>query len=332
MPYLGDPRVPDYIIAQLATVLQRGSRIRDDQDYRPPSPASPGSTSHRASYDFEKIERFGDVPAIEGTTDHGRFVPRERFSYWCFDLLFVICSDTAKGALRVGEALSEADRICVDRLGARKRVACLALPSLLERCRFTLVSYVADEALRGNLPFPRFVSFTCGCFAVAEPSCRAREEELLYVLRGLLHLRLWPGTLWVALSDSPSKYIDEQPSTSISLAVRCTSHCCAGIDPTLSPSALIADAVKRSTKAHLFHFFDIFCEIVAIPRKPPSIWVMTETARDASGAEGHTHAHSLSWGSAASGAASEGKAQELDARTLAKQCLKELRAEMGIGQ
>jgi hypothetical protein len=38
-------------------------------------------------------------------------------------------------------------------------VAALALPALLERCRFALVSYVADEALRGNLPFPRFVLF-----------------------------------------------------------------------------------------------------------------------------------------------------------------------------
>lgn len=97
VPYLGDLRVPDYIITQLATVLQRGSRIRDDQDYRPPSPASLDSKSNRESYDFEKIEKFGDVPAIEGTTDVGRFMSRERFSYWCFDLLFVICSDTANG-------------------------------------------------------------------------------------------------------------------------------------------------------------------------------------------------------------------------------------------
>ena len=97
VPYLGDLRVPDYIITQLATVLQRGSRIRDDQDYRPPSPTSLSGGSPRESYDFEKIEKFGDVPSLEGTTEGGRFVPRERFSYWCFDLLFVICSDTAQG-------------------------------------------------------------------------------------------------------------------------------------------------------------------------------------------------------------------------------------------
>lgn len=97
VPHLGDLRVPDYIITQLATVLQRGSRIRDDLDCRPPSPMSPGSKSQRQSYDFEKIEKFGDVQIHEGSTQGGRFVPRERFSYWCFDLLFVICSDTAKG-------------------------------------------------------------------------------------------------------------------------------------------------------------------------------------------------------------------------------------------
>lgn len=97
VPYLGDLRVPDYIITQLATVLQRGSRIRDDQDYLPPSPTSPGIKSPRESYEFDKTDKFGDIPPLEGTTEGGRFVPRERFSYWCFDLLFVICSDTAKG-------------------------------------------------------------------------------------------------------------------------------------------------------------------------------------------------------------------------------------------
>jgi len=42
-------------------------------------------------------------------------------------------------------------------------------------------------------------------------SRRAREEELLYVLRKLLELRLWPGTFWAAMSDSPSEYYLEQP-------------------------------------------------------------------------------------------------------------------------
>lgn len=40
---------------------------------------------------------------------------------------------------------------------------------------------------------------------------RAREDELLYVLRKLLELRLWPGTLWAALSESPSTHCLQQP-------------------------------------------------------------------------------------------------------------------------
>lgn len=53
-----------------------------------------------------------------------------------------------------------------DRIPSRKRVAALCLPSLLERCRRTLVGYVADEALRGNLPFPRFASISITWFSV----------------------------------------------------------------------------------------------------------------------------------------------------------------------
>lgn len=40
---------------------------------------------------------------------------------------------------------------------------------------------------------------------------RAREEELLYVLTKILGLRLWPGSLWAALSDKPSEYCINQP-------------------------------------------------------------------------------------------------------------------------
>jgi len=47
---------------------------------------------------------------------------------------------------------------CVaDQEDSRRRLAALSLPSLLNRCRNTLVGYVADETLRGNLPFPRSV-------------------------------------------------------------------------------------------------------------------------------------------------------------------------------
>ncbi|KAI0795954.1 hypothetical protein C8Q75DRAFT_791099 [Abortiporus biennis] len=271
VPHLGDTRVPDYVVSQLARVLHQGSQLRESEDYEPPSPKSLETRSNRSSREFEKIEKFGDGQLVSGTTDGGRHLPRERFSYWCFDLLFLICSDIAQ-----------------DQIPARKRVAALSLHSLLNRCRTTLVNYVADEAMRGSLPFSR-----------------VREEELLYILRKLLDLRLWPGTLWASLSDSPSQNCTDIPP----------------IDTTLSPTLLITDAVKRSSKAHLFHFYPVFCEIVAIPRKTPSAWMLTATSR---------HLGHESTG-IPTDSADEGKVKEYDARTLVKDCLKEVGKEMGVG-
>ncbi|KAF8550522.1 hypothetical protein OG21DRAFT_397414 [Imleria badia] len=103
-----------------------------------------------------------------------------------------------------------------------------------------MVGYIADEALRGGLPFPR-----------------VREDELLYVLHKLLDLRLWTGTLWAAFSDAPSANSTSPPA----------------VNPNLPPSALIADVVKRSSVAHLFCFYPVLCEIASIPRKTPAAWV-----------------------------------------------------------
>lgn len=46
---------------------------------------------------------------------------------------------------------------------------------------------------------------------------RVREDELLYVLRKLLDLRLWPGTLWAAFSDAPSANSASLPGASHTL-------------------------------------------------------------------------------------------------------------------
>ena len=47
--------------------------------------------------DSVSIDKFGVADSGIGTTDPGHFLPRERFSYWCFDLLFLVCSETSKG-------------------------------------------------------------------------------------------------------------------------------------------------------------------------------------------------------------------------------------------
>jgi hypothetical protein len=286
VPHLGDKRIPDPLVGQLAKVLHQGSRLYEvDLDS---APHSPGSSS--GSREFEKIDMDGQYD--NGSTKSGALLPRERFSYWCFDLLFLICSDTTKGGVTSLLPSRFPLKCNSDQEPSRRRLAALSLPSLLSRCRTVMVGYVADAALRGNLPFPR-----------------AREDELLYVLRKLLELRLWPGSLWAALSEEPSTHAVVQPGTSSYSLLSCPSLTIfAAIDATLSPSLLIADAVKRSSVAHLFHFYPVLCEIASIPRKTPSSWVLSRAA-DALGSD---------------------EAMELDARVLARECLKEVGREMGV--
>ncbi|KAF9267021.1 hypothetical protein L218DRAFT_955496 [Marasmius fiardii PR-910] len=247
LPYLGDSRIPDQVIHILPNMLSLGSKLYEG-DY------GVGSLSRSMSSDdlregesrepdpsreYVKVEKLDVEKHLgHGSTDHndpGSLVPRERFSYWCFDLLFLVCSDVTR-----------------DQEPLRKRVAALSLIFLFSRCKTTLVGYVADQALRGNLPFPR-----------------VREDELIYVLQKLFKLRLWPGSHWSAISNDPSRYCLDQPP----------------LDPTISktnPSRLIADSAKRSPVAHLFYFYPILCEIASIPRKTtPSSFVQGGVEMDA---------------------------------------------------
>jgi hypothetical protein len=108
VPHLGDTRIPDSLVSQLARVLHQGSQLYESdpesEDSRSASPALPDTLTtgkvvtrkSRGSQEYEKVrlEREYDL----GSTDSGSLVPRERFSYWCFDLLFLICSNTTKGS------------------------------------------------------------------------------------------------------------------------------------------------------------------------------------------------------------------------------------------
>ncbi|KAF8968453.1 hypothetical protein BDZ97DRAFT_1902846 [Flammula alnicola] len=331
VPHLGGPRVPDVLVSQLGKILHRGSKLYEIEEFSPasrpssistsmstpskstlsqpiavvrPSPSrspnSPSRSSNRSISPPSKVVGvdLGVHYPDHGSTDFGNLLPRERFSYWCFDLLFLICSDVTK-----------------DQEESRKRLAALSLSSLLNRCRTTLVGYVADESLRGNMPFPR-----------------AREEELLYVLRKVLELRLWPGSLWAALSDDPTKYCIKQPAIGTELPVPAT------------PTELISDSVKRSTRAHLFHFYPVLCEIASIARKSPTGWMspgrdsVSEVRRNTSlrpihvgddkkpVVNGNGKAVVDKEGSSASSAI----LVEYDARVLASECLKEVGREMGV--
>jgi hypothetical protein len=93
------------------------------------------------------------------------------------------------------------------------------------------------------------------------------------------------------------------------------------IETSLDPKGLITDAVRRSSKAHLFHFYHIFCEIASLPRKTPSAWLSSPSGGSA--------------GDGRSRIAQEeqektGDFAEFDARTLARECLKAIGQEMGL--
>jgi len=88
--------IPDYLITQLAKVLQQGSQLllNESDDEYPPTPSS------LTKPDGKSAARGGKSNSERmGSTAPARGVSRERFSYWCLDLLFLICSDTSKGMI-----------------------------------------------------------------------------------------------------------------------------------------------------------------------------------------------------------------------------------------
>ncbi|EJC99516.1 uncharacterized protein FOMMEDRAFT_142756 [Fomitiporia mediterranea MF3/22] len=273
VPFVGDSRVSDQIVIQLAKTLHRGSLLylTDDSawDERSLTPRSVSSSENTA------VDYVGSTMNVDITS-------RERFAYWCLDLLFLIGSDLVK-----------------DEELLRRRIATLTLPILLHRCRTTLVSYLADEMLRGSYPFPR-----------------AREEELVYILKKLLVLRLWPGSLWAAFSPSPSASCSEQP----------------GVEANLSPPQLFAEASKRSNKAHLFHLYTPLCQIAALPRKPPVAWapVFSDGGMKKGGSSLPATDPQPGKVSLVATNAESPDVEELDARELASACLAEIGRELGV--
>ena len=89
IPSLGaDSRVPDRLVMNLAKCLERASLITDDDRH----------VSQDSDSNAQDAALGGHTP-VTGTTHQPSLVPRERFSYWCLDLLFLVCSDVAKGVI-----------------------------------------------------------------------------------------------------------------------------------------------------------------------------------------------------------------------------------------
>lgn len=89
VPHLRGSRIPDSVFTQLAKVLALGSGLYDSSLSSSPSESEFGRN--------EYVHVGADQHYPHGSTDPGHSLPRERFSYWCFDLLFLICSDTTRG-------------------------------------------------------------------------------------------------------------------------------------------------------------------------------------------------------------------------------------------
>lgn len=83
IPHLGsDIRIPDDVISGFGKTLERASMVRAEEEDAEDAPAE----------DSKNVNGHA-----EGRSRQPPIVPRERFSYWCLDLLFLICSDVAKG-------------------------------------------------------------------------------------------------------------------------------------------------------------------------------------------------------------------------------------------
>ncbi|GAA6033445.1 hypothetical protein JCM8097_001397 [Rhodosporidiobolus ruineniae] len=194
LPHIGASVVPDRLIRRLAKTLQIAARLYQlDYPYTTTaadllSPSSAADTppatppEPRFDLDFDRQAK-GEM---HGTTVEVVPVGRERFSYWCSDLLFLLC---------------EVDGSVPDD-SPRRRIPALALPFLMNRCAAAIRTYVADAALRGKIPFPRL-----------------RQEELVYLLQKLLNLRIPEGSLWASSQPNPSEAVSSPVTLDASLPI-----------------------------------------------------------------------------------------------------------------
>ena len=92
LPRLGSELISDDAITALARAVRDGSRLHEiTQDTASLSPAmtlNGSADSFARSDDRASMASSGD---LDGTTVDEGELPRERFAYWCFDLLFLMC-------------------------------------------------------------------------------------------------------------------------------------------------------------------------------------------------------------------------------------------------
>ncbi|KAI9620594.1 hypothetical protein KEM48_008131 [Puccinia striiformis f. sp. tritici PST-130] len=190
LPCLGQSRIPDETLRSLGMAVQAASRLYTF-DLELENSAQSDMTSAQGAAGLGQIspencrfiEDFAEQAkdSICGTTADVLRRPRERFIYWCFDLLFLFCTtSTSQIAL-------EAEH---------KRVASIWLPILLTRCIAAIRAYLVDAPIRGTVPFDRL-----------------RDEEITYILRQLLTHDLWGGSLGMSVSETNTSPTSEKNPT-----------------------------------------------------------------------------------------------------------------------
>jgi hypothetical protein len=108
------------------------------------------------------------------------------------------------------------------------------------------------------------------------------------------------------------------------------------VDTSLPPAKLIADSVKRSSRAHMFHFYSLLCEIASVPRKAPSAWISADRLTVLSGVPAEKGKKEME--TAATGRTHRANGSgpgpthlvSFDGRELARECLKEVGRELGV--
>ena len=276
-------RLPQHLVVRYADVLRRASRLYH--------------------FDVSRVNGGTTAPSIP---DH-----MESLRYWSFDLLWAgVSTSAAKSAQSSSEAM-------MTRTG-QPAVASIILPALLDRVGGTLTQYLNDAALRGQRPLGQYVDHIA-ISRVKLMTNRVREDELLYILRNLVTLRMIPGTM------KQSEYSESSTK------------------PTF----------RLSPRAHLFQFYTILLRLSFLRSPLPSMWMfpsehaqLFDSKEQSEGSERYFEVAepSMAHSAVVNGTVDEnvraaapeldagdgGELIEVGARDMAKRCLELIGEELGM--
>jgi hypothetical protein len=129
LPRLASKSVPDFIATDLAQILQQGSRLYNLDIpavkkgwFKKADASALGADDRRFTHSFDIM---ASTP-LNGTTANITETHTERFAYWCFDLLFLVCH--APGPLLLYRS-ANLTRASSPESGQKTRNSVLAVPT-----------------------------------------------------------------------------------------------------------------------------------------------------------------------------------------------------------